>query len=70
MRLEILETVANPSIIYGGKYDVLLGVREIDLKRYLVVVYRELKSNDGFVITSFITSKKKYFQGRKQIWPT
>lgn len=68
LRLEVLETVANPSrVLVGGKGE-LLAVRDISRGKHLVVVYRELK-DDGFIITAFLTSKKKALNRRIQLWP-
>jgi hypothetical protein len=68
MRLEVLETVANPELIVAGGAGELLAVRELDLGKHLVVVYRE-SENDGFIITAFLTSKTKFLKRRKQLWP-
>jgi hypothetical protein len=68
MRLEILETVANPEIILAGGEGELLAVRKFNLGKYLVVVYRELV-NDGFIITAFLTKKTNFLKRRKQLWP-
>jgi hypothetical protein len=68
LRLEVLETVANPSRVLAGGKGELLAVREISSAKYLVVVYRELE-NDGFIITAFLTSKTKALNRRNQIWP-
>jgi hypothetical protein len=68
MRLEVLETVANPSRILGGGAGEFLAVQEIHAGKKLVVVYREI-GNDGFIITAFITSKTKSLNRRNQIWP-
>ena len=68
MRLEVLETVANPLKILAGEADELLAIREAVLGKNLVVVYKELK-NDGFIITAFITSKTKSLNRRIKIWP-
>jgi len=68
MRLEVLNTVANPSRILRGGGGELLALREISKKRFLVVVYREFE-DDGFVITAFITSRTRSFNRRKQLWP-
>jgi hypothetical protein len=67
-RLEVLETVAKPDRVLAGGEGELLAVRELFPGKYLVAVYREL-ANDGFIITSFITSKIKSLQWRKQLWP-
>jgi len=68
LRLEVLETVAKPDRVLSGWEDELLAVRELFPGKHLVVVYREL-TDDGFIITAFLTSKIKALQRRKQIWP-
>ncbi len=68
LRLEVLETVANPSRVLAGGKGELLAVREISGDKHLVVVYRELQ-NDGFIITAFLTSKVKALNRRTQLWP-
>ena len=68
LRLEVLETVANPSRVLAGGKGELLAVREISGDEHLVVVYRELE-NDGFIITAFLTSKIKALNRRTQLWP-
>lgn len=68
LRLEVLETVANPEIILAGGAEKLLAVRKLNLDKYLVVVYRELV-NDGFIITAFLTKKTNFLKRRKQLWP-
>ncbi len=68
MRLEVLETMANPFRILEGGDGELIAVREIEKGKFLVVVYREL-NNDGFIITAFLTRRIKSFNRRKQVWP-
>ena len=68
MRLEVLETVANPSRILEGGTGEFLAVQEIRTGKHLIVVYREIE-NDGFIITAFITSKTESLNRRNQIWP-
>ena len=68
LRLEVIESVENPSRILMGGKDELLAVRELSGGKHLVVVYRELQS-DGFVITAFLTSKTKSLKRRTQVWP-
>ena len=70
MKYEVLETVAKPSKILAGKKGELLAVRYlIDYNKHLVVVYREIDEYDGFIITSFMTSKTKSLNRRRQLWP-
>jgi hypothetical protein len=68
MRLEVLDTVANPLRILVGGAEELLALREISPGKYLVVVYREFEK-DGFIITAFLTSKTQSINRRKQLWP-
>ena len=68
LRLEVIETIENPSRILMGGKDELLAVRKLSGGKHLVVVYRELQS-DGFVITAFLTSKTKSLKRRTQVWP-
>jgi len=70
MKYDILETVAIPLKILSGNKGELLAVRYIkQLMKFLVVVYRETSKTDGFIITSFITSKEKSLNRREQLWP-
>jgi len=65
---EVLETVEEPEAIYEGKMGELLAVREVENGKNIVVVYRELSKEDGFVITAFLTKRKKQFERRRKIW--
>jgi hypothetical protein len=49
---KILETISNPEIIQEGDFGVLLAIRRYEDK-YLVVVYKELSKEDGFVLTAY-----------------
>ena len=66
---EVLETVEKPEAIYEGKMGECIAVREIEKGKYIVVVYRELSKGDGFVITAFLTRRKKQLERRRKIWP-
>ena len=68
LRLERLETIANPSRILAGYKDELLAVREMDPGKHLVVVYREMAS-DGFIVTAFLTTRRKSLDRKEQVWP-
>jgi len=60
-RERVLETLAEPDMIQEGDFGTLLAVRlylETPLTRkYLVVVYRETSSEDGFVLTAYLASQ-------------
>ena len=68
MRLDVLEAVLQPERILAGEEGELLAVREQEVGKYLVVVYRELEG-DGFIITAFITRRAASLDRRKQLWP-
>lgn len=66
----VLETVSEPDQIQEGDEGALLALRlyrETPLTtKFLVVVYRELSAGDGFVITSYFTTRPS--EGRRVIW--
>lgn len=68
MQLDVLEAVAEPSRILEGGEGELLAVRELEVGKLLVVVYRELEA-DGFIITAFVTRRTASLDRRKQLWP-
>jgi hypothetical protein len=67
MRSEVLDTIANPLRIVAGQQGELLAFREIEIGKYLVVIYREF-SEDGFIITAFMTRRIQALNRRKQVW--
>ena len=68
LRLDVLETVAEPERIVGGAAGELLALKKQSDGKMLVVVYRE-DAGDGFVITAFLTRREASFNRRKQLWP-
>jgi len=67
---EILEAVEFPEFVYIGNNEELLAIKSLNnnKSRYIVVIYKEIFKNDGFIITSFITNKKPYIVKKKLIW--
>ena len=62
---DVLETVENPDIVvrsYGGS---LIAIRGYGRKRYLAVIYRQVSTEDGFVISAYFTSK---IDRKKAVW--
>ena len=68
MRLDVLQTVAQPERILSGGGGELLAVREVQPGKWLVVVYRQ-DAHDGFIITAFMTRKARSLSRRTQVWP-
>jgi hypothetical protein len=60
-RERVLETLVEPDMIQEGDFGTLLAARlypETPLTRkYLVVVYRETSSEDGFVLIAYLASQ-------------
>ena len=60
--------IGTRELSISGREEELLAVQEIEKGKFLVVVYCEL-TNDGFIITAFLTHRIKSLNRRKQIWP-
>ncbi len=55
---EVLETVEKPEFIIRGNKGSLKAVKSMGKDKWLVVVYREISKEDGFVITAYFLNKK------------
>jgi len=60
--------VEEPEAIYEGTTGECIAVKEIEKGKYIMVVYRELNKEDGFVITAFLTRRRKQLERRRKIW--
>jgi hypothetical protein len=58
-REDVLMVVEDPDFVLRGYGGALLAVKGYGRGRYLVVVYKELSSHDGFIITAYFTSRPK-----------
>ena len=65
---EVLEAVEQPEAIYAGKAGEDIAVKQIEKGKYIVVVYKELGKEDGFVITAFLTRRMEQLARRRKIW--
>ncbi len=65
---EVFETIEEPEAIYEGKTGELIATKEIEKYKYIVVIYRESSEEDGFVITAFLTRRRKQLDRRRKIW--
>ena len=66
---EVLETAHEPEAIYEGRTEELLAARKIEQGKYLIVVYKEMNEEDGFVITAFLTRRIRQIERRTKLWP-
>ncbi len=67
-KTDVLMVISNPQRILEGGNGELLAIREIELGKWLVVVYREL-IKDGFIITAYFTRRLQSLAKRRQLWP-
>jgi len=60
-RERVLETLAEPDMIQQGDFGELLPVRSYPetplTRKFLVVTYREVSPEDGFVLTAHLTRR-------------
>jgi len=69
----VLGAVSCPEKVLEGDRGQLIAVTSIYVDKWLLVVYRELASEgeliDGFIVTAFFNSRKRYLEGKRQLWP-
>jgi hypothetical protein len=63
---EVLDAIERPTWILQGYAGALVAVLTLGREKYLHVVYREIRRDDGFIITAFISQK---INRRAIIWP-
>ena len=60
-RERVLETVAEPDVIQQGDFGELLAARFYEqtplTRKHLVVAYREISSDDGFIVTAYLARR-------------
>lgn len=67
---DVLETISDAETIYEGKKDEYIAIKSLEgKKKYLVVAYKEISKDDGFVITAFFTKRIESLRRRKRLWP-
>lgn len=65
----VLETVAQPDLILKGEQGELLAVRKQPGKRvWIVVPYKEVSKEDGFILTAYLTTDNKWLLQKEIIW--
>lgn len=67
---QVLETVSDPAVIQEGDFGELIAGRFYDktplTSKHLVVIYKEIGDDDGFVITAYYATKRS--ERRKTVW--
>ena len=66
---EALEVLEDPDFILKGDEEELLAVKKRGRrKEWFVVIYKEVNRENGFIITSYLTSDMKWLLKREIIW--
>ena len=63
----IFQAIEEPTLILAGYAGARVAVLSLGRERFLHVVYKEVSSYDGFVVTAFVS--RTYNRG-KVIWPS
>lgn len=70
LREAVLETIAQAEAVLAGNAGELFAVRTVEPGKALVVAYREVGPDDGFIITAFLTRQLAKLFRRQQVWPS
>ncbi len=66
----VLETVTEPDLIQQGDFGELIAIRFYEktplTSKYLITIYKEVVSADGFIITAYYATKPS--ERRKTVW--
>ena len=62
---EVLATIEDPDLVLRGYRNSLVAVRGFGKSRYLKVIYKQVSSEDGFVVTAYFSRK---LERKKVIW--
>ncbi len=54
---DVLAVVEDPEFVLRGHRGSLIAARGYGRNRYLMVIYKELSTDDGFVVTAYFTRK-------------
>ena len=67
---EILETIENPKIIYKGNLGgfIAISVKLEQTNKFIVVIYKEVSLEDGFIITAYLSNKEQKFDKKQILW--
>jgi hypothetical protein len=65
-REDVLDVVEHPDWVIRGYRGSLVAWKGYGKRGFLAVIYKELDSDDGFVITAFFTRKPKK---KGKVWP-
>jgi hypothetical protein len=62
---DCLQVIENPDLVLRGRRGSLRAVKGYGRNQFLMVIYREVSPDDGFVISAYFVSK---FERRDILW--
>lgn len=67
---EILDTLESPDIIYEGNNNAKIAVKKFreSINTFIIVVYKEIRNTDGFIITAHFSNKEQEFKKKQILW--
>ena len=66
-RDSVLVVIEHPQSVMAGRDGVLLAVRPVDHRKWIVVAYVQNDATDGFVLTAYLTRRDPR-RGRETAW--
>ena len=54
---QVLEAVEDPDFVCTGNGGALIAGKQLGRRKYLMVIYKEVRRRDGFIITAYFTSE-------------
>lgn len=65
----IMDTVKDPDVIFKGDQGELLAVKKRDRSKiWIVVAYKEVTKEDGFILTAYLTTESIWLFKKEIIW--
>lgn len=65
----ILKIISKPDVVLKGDTGELLAVKKIARKRaWIVVAYKELNKQDGFILTAYLTTDSSWLFQKEILW--
>lgn len=66
---KIIKIITNPDLILKGNKGELIAVKKMPRKKaWIVVPYKEVSQEDGFVLTTYFTSDLFWLLKKEIIW--
>lgn len=66
---KVMNIISNPDFILQGSKGELLAVKETSSnKAWIVVPYKEVSQEDGFILTAYFTSDLFWLRKKEIVW--